>query len=209
MPNTMSRDSFIHPRQTNSQFPCFSKTSQVPFQKQLIVSAGHAFECNGILKLVALQRLPSQTKCNSLISQAYLAPKMDTGYLTTQVTTIIGQLHSVFDDIGVPTHERESRETEVRQPSWKIKSVLHLHNAAFCRAFGNTEQSAETRDHVCRFCIGRWSSSLPKFTARKMSLRRNVIGSSKPSSRWKLRLKTRSLMTYTKSRTKASKSRYL
>ncbi|KAL8968781.1 MAG: hypothetical protein Q9183_002304 [Haloplaca sp. 2 TL-2023] len=38
---------------------------------------------------------------------------MDTGYLTTQVTTIIGQLHSVFDDIGVPTHGRESRETEL------------------------------------------------------------------------------------------------
>ncbi|KAL8660515.1 MAG: hypothetical protein Q9202_006470 [Teloschistes flavicans] len=38
---------------------------------------------------------------------------MDTSYLTTQVTTIIGQLHGLFDDIGVPTHERESRETEL------------------------------------------------------------------------------------------------
>jgi hypothetical protein len=39
--------------------------------------------------------------------------KMDTSYLTTQVTTIIGQLHSIFDEIGVPRSEREARETEV------------------------------------------------------------------------------------------------
>jgi len=38
---------------------------------------------------------------------------MDTSYLTTQVATIIGQLHGLFDEIGVPTHERESRESEV------------------------------------------------------------------------------------------------
>lgn len=38
---------------------------------------------------------------------------MDTGYLTTQVATIIGQLHGLFDEIGVPDHERESRESEV------------------------------------------------------------------------------------------------
>ncbi|KAG8530317.1 uncharacterized protein KY384_004819 [Bacidia gigantensis] len=38
---------------------------------------------------------------------------MDTSYLTTQVTTIIGQLHGLFDEIGVPNHERESRETEL------------------------------------------------------------------------------------------------
>lgn len=38
---------------------------------------------------------------------------MDTSYLTTQVTTIIGQLHSIFDEIGVPRNERDSRETEL------------------------------------------------------------------------------------------------
>ncbi|KAL8768934.1 MAG: hypothetical protein Q9209_004989 [Squamulea sp. 1 TL-2023] len=38
---------------------------------------------------------------------------MDTSHLTTQVTTIIGQLHGIFDDIGLQTHERESRETEL------------------------------------------------------------------------------------------------
>lgn len=38
---------------------------------------------------------------------------MDTSYLTTQVSSIIGSLHGLFDEIGVPTHERESRESEV------------------------------------------------------------------------------------------------
>lgn len=39
---------------------------------------------------------------------------MDSNYLTTQVTTIIGQLHGIFDEIGIPSHEQESRESEVR-----------------------------------------------------------------------------------------------
>ncbi|KAF2200372.1 hypothetical protein GQ43DRAFT_374023 [Delitschia confertaspora ATCC 74209] len=38
---------------------------------------------------------------------------MDTSYLAQQVTTIIGQLHGLFDDIGVPSHERNSREAEL------------------------------------------------------------------------------------------------
>ena len=38
---------------------------------------------------------------------------MDTSYLAQQVTTIIGQLHGLFDDIGVPSHERDSLEAEV------------------------------------------------------------------------------------------------
>ncbi|KAI9820980.1 MAG: hypothetical protein M1832_003452 [Thelocarpon impressellum] len=38
---------------------------------------------------------------------------MDTSYLTSQIATIIGQLHGHFDDIGVPSHERESRESEL------------------------------------------------------------------------------------------------
>lgn len=41
---------------------------------------------------------------------------MDTGYLTTQVSTIVGQLHGLFDEIGVPKNERESRESEVSEP---------------------------------------------------------------------------------------------
>lgn len=38
---------------------------------------------------------------------------VDTSYLATQVNNIIDQLHGIFDDIGVPGHEREARETEV------------------------------------------------------------------------------------------------
>jgi Ase1/PRC1/MAP65 family protein len=38
---------------------------------------------------------------------------VDTSYLTTQVNTIVGQLHGIFDEIGIPRNERESRETEV------------------------------------------------------------------------------------------------
>lgn len=41
---------------------------------------------------------------------------MDTSYLTTQVTTIIGQLHGIFDEIGIPRNEREAKETEVNLP---------------------------------------------------------------------------------------------
>ncbi|BCR90487.1 putative microtubule associated protein (Ase1) [Aspergillus chevalieri] len=38
---------------------------------------------------------------------------VDTSYLTTQVNNIVSQLHGVFDDIGVPGHERDSREAEL------------------------------------------------------------------------------------------------
>lgn len=42
---------------------------------------------------------------------------MDTSYLAQQVNTIIGQLHGLFDEIGVPNHDRETREEEVRERS--------------------------------------------------------------------------------------------
>ncbi|KAG9697886.1 hypothetical protein KCU69_g8141, partial [Aureobasidium melanogenum] len=38
---------------------------------------------------------------------------MDTGHLSHQVTTIIDQLHGFFDEIGLPTHERDERESEL------------------------------------------------------------------------------------------------
>lgn len=38
---------------------------------------------------------------------------MDTSYLEQQVSTIIGKLHELFDEIGVPSHERDTRESEV------------------------------------------------------------------------------------------------
>ena len=38
----------------------------------------------------------------------------DTSHLATQVNSIVEQLHNIFDEIGVPVRERESREAEVR-----------------------------------------------------------------------------------------------
>jgi protein regulator of cytokinesis 1 len=38
---------------------------------------------------------------------------MDTSYLEKQVSTIINKLHDLFDEIGVPSHERDSRESEL------------------------------------------------------------------------------------------------
>ncbi|KAF2970596.1 hypothetical protein GQX73_g2956 [Xylaria multiplex] len=38
---------------------------------------------------------------------------MDASYLSQQVNTIIGQLHGLFDEIGVPSHDRDSREAEL------------------------------------------------------------------------------------------------
>lgn len=37
----------------------------------------------------------------------------DASYLSQQVNGIIGQLHGLFDEIGVSTHDREKREEEV------------------------------------------------------------------------------------------------
>ncbi|OJD29732.1 microtubule associated protein [Diplodia corticola] len=55
---------------------------------------------------------------------------MDTSYLSQQVTTIIGQLHGLFDEIGVPDHERDSREEELFSAlSATLNNQLKLVNA--------------------------------------------------------------------------------
>ncbi|KAF2666937.1 hypothetical protein BT63DRAFT_375820 [Microthyrium microscopicum] len=38
---------------------------------------------------------------------------MDTSYLEKQVSTIVNKLHELFDEIGIPSHERDSRESEL------------------------------------------------------------------------------------------------
>ena len=38
---------------------------------------------------------------------------MDTSYLEKQVSTIINKLHELFDEIGVPSHERDTRESDL------------------------------------------------------------------------------------------------
>lgn len=50
---------------------------------------------------------------------------VDTSYLTTQVNNIVEQLHGIFDDIGVPARERDSREAEV---SWNLGLCNHTWN---------------------------------------------------------------------------------
>ncbi|KDB34149.1 hypothetical protein H112_03952 [Trichophyton rubrum D6] len=49
---------------------------------------------------------------------------VDTSYLTSQVNSIVEQLHGLFDDIGVPHHERESRESELFSA---LSETLHGH----------------------------------------------------------------------------------
>ncbi|KAI1824939.1 microtubule associated protein-domain-containing protein [Xylaria intraflava] len=38
---------------------------------------------------------------------------MDASYLSQQVNTIVDQLHGLFNDIGVPSHDRDNREAEL------------------------------------------------------------------------------------------------
>ncbi|KAK6533599.1 hypothetical protein TWF694_002536 [Orbilia ellipsospora] len=55
---------------------------------------------------------------------------MDNSYLTTQVTSIINSLHGIFDEIGVPHHDRESREAALYAAlSETLQSQVRLVNA--------------------------------------------------------------------------------
>lgn len=49
----------------------------------------------------------------------------NSSYLSQQVNSSINQLHGLFDEIGVPNHERESREQEV---SWTLEDVATRHS---------------------------------------------------------------------------------
>lgn len=72
---------------------------------------------------------------------------MDTGYLTTQVSTIVGQLHGLFDEIGVPNHEREARELEVSGSFLDITNVLILSTVVY-RSLRNIAQSSSYSYYV-------------------------------------------------------------
>ena len=73
---------------------------------------------------------------------------MDTSYLTTQVATIIGQLHGLFDEIGVPNHERESRESEVDTINiYTTVIMLILIQALYCSIRKPTQSTAP------RYCV--------------------------------------------------------
>lgn len=65
---------------------------------------------------------------------------MDTSYLAQQVNSSIAQLHGLFDEIGVPNHEREARESEVIYfPASAIAEVYSQNmadpNRSFSRLF--------------------------------------------------------------------------
>jgi Ase1/PRC1/MAP65 family protein len=51
---------------------------------------------------------------------------MDASYLSQQVNSIIGQLHGLFDEIGVPNHDREAREAEVHLSTSLFHTVSML-----------------------------------------------------------------------------------
>ncbi|KAF9877437.1 microtubule associated protein [Colletotrichum karsti] len=55
---------------------------------------------------------------------------MDTSYLSQQVNTIIGQLHGLFDEIGVPNNDREAREADLFEALSKTLTdqVRHVTN---------------------------------------------------------------------------------
>jgi len=73
---------------------------------------------------------------------------MDTSYLEKQVSTIINKLHELFDEIGVPSHERDSRESEVRcmliavAAIWTADSVV----IALRSTVRDSPQPASSRD---------------------------------------------------------------
>jgi hypothetical protein len=72
---------------------------------------------------------------------------MDTSYLSQQVTTIIERLHGFFDEIGVPSHERDSRESEVGALLMLTIATRHTNKSmtALLRPIGNTSQSTQPR----------------------------------------------------------------
>lgn len=70
---------------------------------------------------------------------------MDTSYLSQQVTTIIERLHGFFDEIGVPSHERDSRESEVGQIGSRSEQHYKLltSHAALLSPFRDPSQPAQ------------------------------------------------------------------
>ena len=58
---------------------------------------------------------------------------MDTSYLSQQVTTIINQLHGYFDEIGVASHERDSRESEVATSKYSVNLFATDRTNSFSR----------------------------------------------------------------------------
>lgn len=59
---------------------------------------------------------------------------MDTNGLISQVSTIIRQLNGLFDEIGVPDHERDSRELDVGASPDSVAFNVLIELVAFQRS---------------------------------------------------------------------------
>ena len=70
---------------------------------------------------------------------------MDTSYLSQQVTTIIERLHGFFDEIGVPSHERDSRESEVCMLAGRSHITALTCHLALLGSVRDTPQPAQPR----------------------------------------------------------------
>ena len=70
---------------------------------------------------------------------------MDTSYLSQQVTTIIERLHGFFDEIGVPSHERDSRESEVGRDLLSYGEQMLTGCAALLGTLRDPSQPAQHR----------------------------------------------------------------
>jgi hypothetical protein len=82
-------------------------------QKLLALKHGHLTFWIFALSFAGCRQLFPWPTALTLDDVSFPSDDMDTGHLSHQVTTIINQLHGFFDEIGLPTHERDERESEL------------------------------------------------------------------------------------------------
>jgi len=127
--------------------------------------------------------------------------------LTQQVTTIINQLHGYFDEIGVPSHERDSRESEVGHLEERNNPGLGLIlGIALCSIVGNTSQPTETSRIVCLDSTRQLVPILRQNVVKSTSSQSRRDNSSKSFDNWKHLLTTRKRVMTTTRKTENSRS---
>lgn len=94
---------------------------------------------------------------------------MDTSYLSQQVASIVSQLHGLFDDIGVPSHERDARESEVRNTELERSAEANA-ESAFRIIVQDPPQPCPARDEVSQQFRVWWREVLTKWTSEKNEL---------------------------------------
>ncbi|KAF3483275.1 anaphase spindle elongation protein [Arthroderma uncinatum] len=101
---------------------------------------------------------------------------VDTSYLTTQVNTIVEQLHGLFDEIGIPHHERESRESELFSA---LSETLHGH----LRRVDEEKNQMMEEAHQLKTTIKQMESSLDGATRNSREFDNREIQISYPLNR--------------------------